>query len=165
MKRIAVVAILVLAFCGLADSAYLAKHVVSGAPVICNIQGLSDCNTIIESPYSHFFGIPLALLGVFFYGTLFILAALELALFDWFLRRVLQVVATVGLLASLYFTFLQEFVIRALCAYCLTSALIALIAFVFATLVEPVRKASVPKVATSVAEASPAPHLPMPPKI
>jgi uncharacterized membrane protein len=165
MKRIAVVAILLLAFCGLADSAYLAKHVVNGAPVICNIQGLSDCNTIIASPYSHFFGIPLALLGVFFYGMLFILAALELVLFDWFLRRALQVAATIGLLASLYFTFLQEFVIRALCAYCLTSALIALIVFVFATRIEPVRKGRVLKIGTRIDEVPPPPHLPMPPTL
>lgn len=166
MKRIAVVAILILAFCGLADSAYLAKHVVSGAPVLCNIEGLSDCTTVIDSRYSDLFGIPLAIIGVFFYGVLFILAALELFLFDAFLRRLLQVGALVGIIASLYFMFLQAFVIRALCAYCLASALITVFILIFAGLIEPVKvRRSVPKLRSLIDDSPVSPHLPMPPKL
>jgi len=140
MKRIAVVVILLLAFCGLADAAYLAQHVASGTPVICNIgQGLSNCNTVIQSQYSKLFGIPLADLGVFFYGVLFILAAVELVLSDRFLRRVLQLASLVGILASLYFVFLQSFVIHAFCEYCLTSAGITLLILFFASFIEPVK--------------------------
>jgi uncharacterized membrane protein len=139
MKRIGVIAILALAFCGLADAAYLTQHVVSGTAVICNIQGLSDCNTIIQNQYSRIFGIPLAELGVFFYAILFVLAALELFIFHAFLRRVIQVAAIVGIVASLYFVFLQAFVIRAFCAYCLTSAVIALLILACASIIEPIR--------------------------
>jgi uncharacterized membrane protein len=139
MKRIAVVAILILAFCGLADATYLAQHVASGTAVICNIQGLSDCNTVIASQYSRLFGIPLADIGVFFYGVLFVLAAFELIIFDSFLRRVLQVASLIGIAASIYFVSLQAFVIRAFCAYCLTSALITLLILFFASLIEPLK--------------------------
>jgi uncharacterized membrane protein len=140
MKRVGVVLILVLAFCGLADSAYLMQHEVSGTPLICNLNNLSGCNIVAQSPYSHLFGIPLAVYGVLFYGILFALAALELAVFDRLLRRALQVLAFFGILISLYFTFVQVFIIDALCVYCLGSTAIALGIFVFATLIEPVRR-------------------------
>jgi len=162
MKRIAVVAILILAFCGLADAAYLAQHVASGAPVICNVQGLSDCNTVIESQYSRFLGIPLADIGVFFYGVLFIFAAVELVLSDWVLRRVLQILSVVGILASLYFIWLQAFVIGAFCEYCLTSALITLLVLFFASFIEPM-KAKREREIESTSTNSPPPRLTMPP--
>lgn len=163
MKRIGVVAILVLAFCGLADAAYLTEHVVSGSSVICNIQGLSDCNTIIVSQYSRFLGIPLAELGVFFYGILFVLAALELFIFDRFLRRVLQVAAVVGVAASLYFVLLQAFVIHAFCAYCLVSALIAVLVFVVATFIEPFTQKKTEVSQPSLPTSPPVSRLQMPP--
>lgn len=139
MKRIGVVIILILAFCGLADSAYLAEHEISGAPLICSIQNLNGCNVVANSSYSRIFGIPLAEYGVFFYGALFILAALELVLFDQFLRRLLQAAALIGVAASLYFTLVQIFFIGAFCIYCSASAIIALLVFIVATRIEPLR--------------------------
>src|SRR3989344_9489896 len=41
MKRTGVALILVFSFFGLADSAYLAQHARSGAPLICDIQNFS----------------------------------------------------------------------------------------------------------------------------
>jgi uncharacterized membrane protein len=49
------------------------------------------------------------------------------------------VVSLVGIIASLYFTFIQIFVIGAFCIYCSASAIIALLIFILATLIEPVR--------------------------
>lgn len=140
MKRIGVVLILILAFFGIADSAYLTQSELSGTPLLCNVQSLSGCNTVAASQYSHIFGIPLAEFGILFYSLLFILAALELVIFDQLLRRTLQVISFVGVLASLYFTFVQVFMIGALCIYCVASAIIALLIFIFATRIEPFRK-------------------------
>lgn len=139
MKRIGVVFILVLAFCGLADSIYLAQHEISGTPLICNVQHLSDCNIVANSPYAYLFGVPLSEYGVLFYAMLFVLAALELVLFDRILRRVIQGIAVLCLLASIYFEAVQIFFIGAFCIYCLASALITLVIFIFATLIEPMR--------------------------
>lgn len=140
MKRWGVIFILVLAFCGLADSAYLAQHEISGTPLQCNIAHLSGCNIVAQSPYSHILGVPVAEYGLLFYGVVFALAALELVIYDRLLRRVLQGIALLGLLASIGFTLLQIFVIQALCEYCVGSATIALLIFIFATRIEPVRK-------------------------
>lgn len=140
MQRIGVVLIVMLAFFGLADSIYLTQHELSGTPLLCNIQNLSGCNVVATSQYSHIFGIPLAEFGVLFFSVIFILAALELVIFDQLLRRALQAVSLVGLISSLYFTFVQIFLIGAFCIYCLASALSTLGIFVFASLIEPLRQ-------------------------
>jgi uncharacterized membrane protein len=140
MKRWGVALILILAFAGLADSAYLAQHEASGTPLICDIQNLSGCNIVANSQYSHIFGIPTAEFGVLFYSILFVLAALELVLFDRLLRRVLQVFALIGLIISVITTLTQIFLINALCIYCLASALITVLIFILATLIEPMKK-------------------------
>lgn len=144
MKRAGVVLILLFAFFGLADSAYLTQHELSGTPLICNIQNLSGCNAVASSQYSHIFGIPLAEFGMLFYGLMFVLAALELVLFDQLLRRLLQGVSIVGLIASLYFTFLQAFVIHAFCVYCLASAFFTFAIFILASFIEPIRRRTHP---------------------
>lgn len=154
MKRIGVVFILVFAFLGIADSAYLAEHEASGTPLICDIQSLSGCNTVASSQYSRFFGIPLAQYGVLFYSILFALSALELTIFNRLLRRILQGISLVGIIASLYFTFVQIFVIGAFCIYCLASAIIALFIFICASFIEPIRR--------NTQKNSPS-YLPMPP--
>ena len=140
MKRLGVVAILILAFLGLADSLYLVQHAASGTPLLCNIQDFSGCNIVAASQYARIFGIPLAEFGVVFYGVLFILAALELVLVNRLLRRLLQAMALIGILASLYFIFLQLFVIDAVCIYCVVSALITLFILIFASFIEPLKK-------------------------
>ncbi|MBI2037037.1 MAG: vitamin K epoxide reductase family protein [Candidatus Liptonbacteria bacterium] len=159
MKRAGVVLILILALFGIVDSAYLLQHELSGAPLSCDIQNFSGCNIVASSPYSRIFDIPLAAFGVLFYGVIFVLAALELAVFDRLLRRALQVISLVGILSSLYFTFIQVFVINALCIYCVISALIALLIFILAGLIEPIgiRPRHPPPDAP--------PHLTMPPAV
>ena len=137
-KRLGVVLILVFAFAGLADSVYLAQHELAGTPLICNIQDLSGCNAVAQSAYAHLFGIPIAEYGILFYAIVFVLAALELVIFDRFLRHALQAFALVGLLCSLVFECVQIFLIHALCAYCLCSAIATLLIFIAASFIEPI---------------------------
>jgi uncharacterized membrane protein len=140
MKRIGVVIILILAFCGLSDSLYLAQHEASGTPLLCNVTNLSGCNVVAASEYTHLFGISLAEYGVIFYALIFIIAALELVVFDQLLRRGIQVASLIGVIASLYFTCIEVFILKTLCIYCLTSAIIALLVFIFSCFIEPIRK-------------------------
>jgi uncharacterized membrane protein len=140
MKRVGVVLILILAFFGVADSAYLTMNELSGTPLLCDIENFSGCNIVAASQYSHIFGIPLAEFGVLFYSVIFVLAALEIVIFDQLLRRALQAISFVGVLASLYFTFIQAFVIGSFCIYCLASALFTVLIFILASLLEPMRR-------------------------
>ena len=140
MKRAGVIAIVILAFCGLSDSIYLTQNEVSNTPLVCNVNNLSGCNIVASSQYAHLFGIPLAGYGAVFYAIIFIVAALEIVFFDQLLRRALQAFSLIGVLISLYLTFIEIFVIHALCIYCLASALVAAAIFIFACLIEPIRK-------------------------
>lgn len=161
MKRVGVVLILALAFCGLADSAYLAQNEISGTPLICNVQNLNGCNTVANSPYSRLFGLPIAEYGVLFYGVLFVLAALELVLFDQLLRRILQGAALVGVISSLYFTSVQIYFIGSFCTFCAVSAVITLLVGILASFIEPIRRRT--RQHPSVPPLSPS--LPMPPSV
>ncbi|MHB8860565.1 MAG: vitamin K epoxide reductase family protein [Minisyncoccota bacterium] len=162
MKRMGVVVILALAFCGLADSMYLAQNEISHRPLLCNIQYLDGCNTVANSPYSHLFGMPLAEYGVLFYGILFVLAALELVLFDQLLRRVLQGIALIGVLSSLYFTSIQIYFISSFCTYCAISAAITLLVGILASFIEPIRMRARQHPSAPM---PPSPSLPMPPSV
>jgi uncharacterized membrane protein len=116
----------VLALIGLGVSAYLAYVETQAVQATCGPVG--DCNVVQSSPYSRLFGVlPIGVLGVI--GYLAILVA-------WLyprLRtdRMAQIAPLLvfgmtffGVLLSLYLTYLEPFVIRAVCIWCLTSALI-----------------------------------------
>lgn len=140
MKRFPLVLILLFAFCGVANSAYLAQHEANGTPLLCNVSGLSGCNVVAASPYSHLFGISLAQYGLAFYGLLFVLVAVELIAYNRPLRRLIQGIAAFGVVASLYFVILQVAVINALCIYCMASAVLALLICLSAYFLEPIRR-------------------------
>ncbi len=165
MKRASVIGILLLSFFGLVDSMYITQHEVNGTPLLCsNIQNLNGCNVVATSPYSHFLGIPLSEFGVLFYSIIFVLAALEIVIFDKLLRRILQVMSFIGVFASLYFTLIQIFLIRAFCIYCLASAFITILILILASLIEPFKKQrdlASPTIGTP-SQQSP-PHFSMPP--
>ena len=119
------IAILVLAFIGIADSWYLASHALSGTELACGIGGYDGCNTVAQSAYSNWFGIPLALYGVAFYIALFALSALLFVIRDLRLLEGLRAVAVVGAAASVVFMLIQIFLIQAICQYCVLSAIVS----------------------------------------
>lgn len=116
--------LMVLVLIGIADSAYLAESAITDTPLVCDIEGLDDCNVVAQSPYSKLFGIPLGTYGVIFYGiALIVLLGISLAPRRlWFTGFV--VLSSFGAFASLVFLGIQFFLIKATCLYCLLSALI-----------------------------------------
>jgi len=140
MKRFLAVSILLLSFCGIALTSYLSQSEGNGAPLICNVESLSDCNEVVLSPYSRIFGISLSDFGFLFYVILFVIAAFELVLYDAILRRALQIFSLFGIAVSVYSVYLQTLVIQRLCIYCLASAFITLAVLILASMIEPLRK-------------------------
>jgi len=119
----------VLALAGLGAAAYLAFVETTASEAVCGPVG--DCNAVQQSPYARLFGIlPIGVLGVI--GYLVILAL-------WLWQRygptrstaktawMLPAVAIFGVLFSMYLTFLEPFVIAAVCMWCITSAVIMLL--------------------------------------
>jgi uncharacterized membrane protein len=103
---------------GLADAAYLAVSDLTGSQLACSIKGLDGCNIVAKSMYNNIFGIPLGVYGVVFYALIFIHPMR-------YVYRAIQVLGFVGLIASVIFMLIQLFLIKALCVYCLGSAIIS----------------------------------------
>lgn len=119
--------LIALSLVGLADSVYLTESVFTDTPLVCDIQGLNDCNTVAGSPYSKLFEIPLSVYGLGFYGALLLLSLLLLYRPSKQAAKGLVFVSILGVLASVYFLYVQVFIIQALCIYCVGSAVIAFI--------------------------------------
>ncbi len=117
--------LVVLSLFGVADSWYLAEHALTNTALSCGIAGLSGCNIVAQSPYSHLFGIPLGIYGVLFYAFIFVLSAIALTSMNRWITQLLFGLGVLGMLFSFYFLGLQLFVINALCVYCIGSFIIA----------------------------------------
>lgn len=117
--------LLIAAFLGIADSWYLAETALSGDELVCTIDGLDKCNTVAKSEYSHLFGVPLGVYGVFFYSAFFILVLCALRMEKRLIYQVLCALGIVGVIASTIFILIQLFLIKAFCIYCIASAAIA----------------------------------------
>ena len=113
-------AVALVALVGLADAAYLTVEHITGRSVRCMI--VSGCDEVLQSRYATIAaGVPVAALGALAYFTVFSLATL--AAFGYAgARRLIAPLVAVMFLATLWFFYLQAFVIRAFCAYCLLSA-------------------------------------------
>ena len=129
MKKLYVVAAL-LALLGLVDALYLTIEHVTGQSVRCTI--VSGCSAVLSSPYAVVAGIPLAAIGAAAYFSVFSLAILTL--FGYRQAGPLLTALVIAMfLVSGWLMYLQAFVIREFCQYCLLSALIttALLVVVF----------------------------------
>ena len=120
MRKLYIVAAL-LSMLGLADALYLTVEHVTGQSVKCTI--ISGCSEVLSSPYAVVAGIPLAALGAAAYFTVFSLATL--AAFGYRAAgTLLTPVIAAMFFVSIWLIYLQAFVIREFCQYCLFSAAI-----------------------------------------
>ena len=111
----------VLAVAGLADATYLTASHLSGETVTCLAS--TRCSEVLTSKYATLAGVPLALVGAIGYFTVF--AAATMAAFGTEkARRVLTIMIGVMFVGTLWLLYLQAFVIKAYCDYCLLSAAI-----------------------------------------
>lgn len=110
---------------GLGVALYLAYVEITATAAVCGPVG--ECNQVQSSSYAELFGIPIAVLGA---GSYLALGGLWLVVRRagdvWRDRALLLLVALSFFAAgfSVYLTALDLFVIRAVCAWCLASAVI-----------------------------------------
>lgn len=112
--------LLALSGAGLVLSAYLVWTRAAHAPVYCPLG--TGCDIVQSSRYAAVFGIPVALLGVLFYGVLLLLAARPLE--PGRRLRLALPVAFAGVGSSVVFVAVQQLVIRATCSLCVVSAVL-----------------------------------------
>ena len=111
----------IVALAGLADATYLAVQAFTGETLSCG--GSPDCFRVLGSSYSKVRGIPVALLGAVAYFGVFTFATF--AAFGYTRARVLLILIVCAMfLATLWFLYVQAFLLHAYCRYCLFSAAI-----------------------------------------
>lgn len=108
---------------GLGDAIYLTIQDLTGESLRCTI--ISGCSEVLSSKYAHIGSVPLAAVGAFAYFVFFSLTIL--AAFGYgFLRPLLLIIVSFMFLATLWLLYLQAFVIRHFCQYCLLSAAVTI---------------------------------------
>ncbi len=114
------VAFLIISALGFADATYLSIKHFLGTPVPCSI--LHGCEIVLTSKYSVLYGIPTALFGALFYLTVMILSAVYLETKKVTVLKLVACITTLGFLASLGFVYIQLFILKSICLYCMGSA-------------------------------------------
>jgi uncharacterized membrane protein len=111
----------IVSLAGLADASYLTVQALTGETLSCG--GSPDCFRVLGSSYARMGGIPVALLGAVAYLSVFAFATF--AAFGYSRARTF-LIPTVGVmfLATLWFLYVQAFLLHAYCRYCLFSAAI-----------------------------------------
>lgn len=115
-------AIAVSALAGAAIMAYLAKlHFTPNPDAFCNIgEGLS-CDLVNSSAYATLFGIPLSVLGFFYFFGIFALVSFK---YHRRTQRLIALVSVAFLGPSLYLTGIELFVLKNICVFCELSKLL-----------------------------------------
>ncbi|HBE90614.1 MAG TPA: vitamin K epoxide reductase [Candidatus Andersenbacteria bacterium] len=109
-----------LAVIGLFLATFLAAEYLRGAWPPCSLT--DGCQTVLGSKYAQIGPVPTASLGIIYYLLLVILgvAYLQGKRLRW-LHLSLRL-TVVGAMVSFYLVYLQLFVIKAICPYCMLSA-------------------------------------------
>lgn len=125
----------VFALLGMLIAFYILLYDLGRSSLVCPISG---CDVVQASPYSKWFGLPVAGFGFAYFSGLFALSLYGVfsnVLFGFRVLGLLRFAGMIGLLFYAYFTYLEAFVIRAWCFWCVTSSLM-LLGFLVCTLLE-----------------------------
>jgi uncharacterized membrane protein len=126
---------IVLAIAGLGVSAYLMwGYTVPGATLSCG--GSAGCETVKNSVYANLAGIPMPALGLMSYTAVLVLLLIQgqppITERGWSPYVALGIfgISLAGVLYSVYLTYVELFVIYAICRWCVASAVIMVAIFV-----------------------------------
>lgn len=118
----------VIASLGFLDALYLLMIKLTQEPAFC-IQGIGDCWSVNTSKYSEIIGIPVSLLGAGAYLAIILIQVSTKR--TKFLQKYGPLsffgISLTGTIYSAFLTYLEIWVIRAICPFCVISALFMLI--------------------------------------
>lgn len=116
---------IILSIIGLVDSLYLTWIKISQNQTLC-IKGLGDCWSVNTSRYAELFGIPIAIYGAATYVIILLVLLFEskITLLTENGSYLLFGISLFGTIYSIYLTYLEFVVIKAICPFCILSAII-----------------------------------------
>jgi uncharacterized membrane protein len=112
-----------LALVGAGISAYLSYAYLWEQAIICGES--QGCDLVAQSVYSRMFGIPVAVFGLLTYVALMILLLIRRRVsenLEAYIPLAMFGIAIIGVLFSAYLTYLELFVILAVCKWCVAQA-------------------------------------------
>ncbi len=124
-----------LALAGVGVSGYLTWAHLANQSVACGQS--HDCDIVQQSVYSEIGGIPVALLGLVAYVALLVLVLLKGRVpeeLDVYVPLAVFGISLMGVLYSAYLTYLELYVIYAICRWCVSSAIIITAIFLLSLL-------------------------------
>lgn len=130
VSRWAIIAFVIVSALGFLDATFLAVKFYTGGPIPCSITG--GCERVTTSAYAAISGIPVALLGAIYYLALFLAGVHFISKAHRRLFFFLTRATAVGFIASIWFVYVQVFILQSLCLYCLFSAGSSTILFLLA---------------------------------
>ncbi len=116
---------LLLALAGVGLSGYLLANHYGIGTGICPTDSFLDCDKVNTSPYSAILGVPVALIGLLGFVAMFVVGYLGRFYPDtWVGERyglLLVLLALVGAGFATYLTYIELFVIYAICPFCVAA--------------------------------------------
>ena len=118
--------IAVLALAGMVvSSVSLHHHYGTSQTNYCDFGASFNCDIVNRSVYSTVLGIPDALIGIFGYGLLLVLATFYRTKAET--PFMLLIASTAGLGFALYLTYIEKFVLATWCILCLSSLMLIIL--------------------------------------
>lgn len=118
------ITIAIVALLGLLDAIYLTIIKFSNNKALC-LEGVGDCWSVNNSRYSEWNGIPISIFGILAYMIilLFLFFENKNKLLQNYGNILVIGISISGFLMSIYLTYLQFAVIKAVCPFCIFSAM------------------------------------------
>lgn len=122
--------ITLLSLLGMGVSGYLTWTHFSGQPIFCG--GTGSCETVNSSRYAFLGPVPVALLGLIGYLTIFGMSWIPTDEDRQWPALIIFGMALIGLMLQLYLTYIELFVLHAICYWCVSSQILVLLIFILA---------------------------------
>lgn len=122
-----------LSLAGIGTSAYLTYSHYADQATVC--AGIGSCEFVQTSSYSKVAGVPVSLMGLLFFVALILLSVMQVArrgYEDEWARPVAFSMTLGGTAFVGYLTFVELFVIDAICIWCVATAIITALCFLVA---------------------------------
>ena len=125
------VALLSCSFVGLGVSIYLTlAHFSKAVTLVCSNSGAIDCEKVTTSPQSVIFGVPVAVLGLFYFVPMLALSLPGIyQRADKRIAAIRLALSVIGMGLVLYLLYAELFLIHAICLWCSSVHLLTFVIF------------------------------------
>ena len=123
---------IILAVLGAADAIYLLIYKLTGNNQMC--LGNGGCHDVNFSPFSEIYGIPVSVFGISAFLAILCILVLEkrLKIVEKYGPLVIFGICLGGVVFTAYLTYLEVYIIHAICPFCVASAVLITLLFILA---------------------------------